>query len=126
MKITRIDHLVLTVRDLDATCRFYAEVLGMEVVTFGEGRKALQFGHQKLNLHEAGREFEPHAQRPVPGSVDLCLLTDTPLTEVVATLQAAGVAVEQGPVRRTGATGPLMSVYVRDPDQNLVELANAL
>lgn len=124
MKITRIDHLVLTVRSIQATCDFYSRVLGMEVVTFGEGRKALAFGAQKFNLHEAGKEFEPKAGRPAPGAIDICLITDTPIDQVVRHLAAAGVPVVEGPVRRTGATGPILSVYFRDPDLNLVEVSN--
>ncbi len=122
--IDRLDHLVLTVRDVDATCAFYERALGMETVTFAGGRKALAFGGQKINLHQAGHEFEPKAAHPTPGSADLCLITETPLAEVVAHLTACGVAVEEGPVPRTGARGPITSVYVRDPDGNLVEVAN--
>lgn len=124
LKITRIDHLVLTVRSIEATCDFYARALGMEVVTFGQGRKALAFGTQKLNLHEAGKEFEPKAHAPTPGAIDLCLITETPLDAVLAHLAAVGVPVLEGPVARTGATGPITSVYFRDPDQNLIEVAN--
>lgn len=123
MRIGRIDHLVLTVRDIAATCEFYAHVLGMEVVTFGEGRKALAFGQQKFNLHEAGREFEPKAERPTPGSADLCLIAQGPLDAVIAHLAACNVAIVEGPVRRTGALGPIMSVYFRDPDANLIEIS---
>jgi catechol 2,3-dioxygenase-like lactoylglutathione lyase family enzyme len=126
MEIARLDHLVLTVRDIAATCRWYERVLGMQVVTFGTARTALQFGQQKINLHQAGYEFEPKAQHPTPGSADLCFITTTPLDHVIAHLAACGVAVEAGPVQRTGARGPLQSVYVRDPDANLIELANAL
>jgi catechol 2,3-dioxygenase-like lactoylglutathione lyase family enzyme len=123
MRIARLDHLVLTVRDVAATCDFYARVLGMEVVTFGEGRKALAFGRQKFNLHEAGREFEPKAERPTPGSADLCLIAEGPLDAVVAHLGACGVPILEGPVRRTGAVGPITSVYFRDPDRNLIEVS---
>ena len=123
MRIERLDHLVLTVRHIAATCDFYARVLGMEVVTFGEGRKALAFGQQKLNLHEAGREFEPKAERPTPGSADLCLIAQGPLDAVIAHLAACDVAILEGPVRRTGALGPITSVYFRDPDGNLVEVS---
>lgn len=123
MRIERLDHLVLTVRDIAATCDFYARVLGMEVVTFGEGRKALAFGHQKFNLHEAGREFEPKAERPTPGSADLCLIAQGPLDAVIAHLAACDVAILEGPVRRTGALGPITSVYFRDPDANLIEVS---
>lgn len=124
MRVERLDHLVLTVADIDASCAFYQRVLGMQVVTFGQGRKALAFGQQKINLHRHGAEFEPKALRPTPGSADLCLIVSTPLMEVMAHLQRCDVAIEEGPVPRTGATGPLLSVYIRDPDRNLIELAN--
>jgi len=124
MRIDRLDHLVLTVRDVDATCSFYVRVLGMQLVTFGGERKALAFGRQKINLHQAGREFEPKAALPTPGSADLCLITDVPLDEVIAHLTACDVAVVEGPVMRTGATGPIRSVYFRDPDGNLIEVSN--
>lgn len=124
MKIDRIDHFVLTVRDLEATCEFYSKALGMQVVTFAGGRKALAFGDQKLNLHVAGKEFEPKADRPTPGSGDFCLITTVPLPEVVAHLQSCGVKIIEGPVARTGARGPIRSVYLRDPDLNLVEVSN--
>jgi len=126
MRIDSLDHLVLTVADVDATCAFYARVLGMDVVTFAGGRKALGFGRQKINLHSHGREFEPKADRPTPGSGDLCLLTSMPLDAVVAHLEAERVSIVEGPVRRTGATGPILSVYFRDPDGNLIEVANPL
>ena len=126
MKIDSIDHLVLTVRDLEATCEFYSRVLGMEVATFGNGRTALRFGTQKINLHEAGKEFDPRAAHPTPGSGDLCLLTDQPLNRVIEHLRECGVAIVEGPVRKAGAVGPLESVYVRDPDGNLIEISNAL
>ncbi|WP_232429508.1 VOC family protein [Noviherbaspirillum autotrophicum] len=124
MKIDRIDHIVLTVRSIDATCAFYAEVLGMDVVSFGQGRKALAFGAQKINLHQHGAEFEPKALKPTPGSADLCLITSVRLDDVLAHLARCGVAIEDGPVERTGATGPIRSVYFRDPDQNLIEVSN--
>lgn len=124
MKIERLDHLVLTVRDLQATCRFYAEVLGMEVVQFAGGRFALQFGSQKINLHEQGKEFEPKASRPVPGSADLCFITEIPVREVMEHLQACSIPIEEGPVPRTGALGRIESVYFRDPDKNLIEVSN--
>lgn len=126
MQIDHLDHLVLTVADIETTVDFYTRVLGMQAVTFGEGRKALVFGQQKINLHQAGREFEPKAERPTPGSADLCFIVATPLAEVVAHLQAQGVAIVEGPVQRTGATGPIRSVYVRDPDFNLIELSTPL
>ena len=124
MKIDRLDHLVLTVKDLDATCDFYTSVMGMEVITFGSGRKALHFGAQKINLHEYGNEFEPKADHPTPGSADLCFITSVPLPEVIAHLHACGVAILDGPIERTGATGRILSVYFRDPDQNLIEVSN--
>ncbi|TVT26846.1 VOC family protein [Amycolatopsis rhizosphaerae] len=126
MKISRLDHLVLTVASIEAAVEFYTAVLGMEVVTFRGDRKALTFGSSKINLHEAGKEFEPKAARPTPGSADVCLIVDTPLDDVIAELTAAGVAIEEGPVERTGATGPIISVYLRDPDRNLIELSNYL
>lgn len=126
MKISRIDHLVLTVRNIGATCDFYSSILGMEVTTFGAGRKALTFGCQKINLHEAGKEFEPKAEKPTPGAIDLCLISNTALDEVVKHLNARGVPIVEGPVARTGATGRIASVYIRDPDQNLIEISNYL
>ncbi|MBH1937339.1 VOC family protein [Streptomyces sp. AV19] len=124
MRIDRLDHLVLTVADLDVTVGFYTRVLGMTPVTFKGGRRALAFGHSKINLHEAGHEFEPKAHRPTPGSADLCLVVDEPLETVAAELARHGVPVVEGPVERTGAGGPIVSVYVRDPDDNLIELSN--
>ncbi len=123
MRVVSLDHLVLTVHSVEATCAFYASVLGMEVVAFGEGRKALVFGSQKINLHEHGREFEPKAGQPTPGSADLCFLTDTPPEKVMEQLNARGVPIVDGPVTRSGAVGPIRSVYIRDPDDNLVEIA---
>ena len=125
-RVDRLDHLVLTVADVETSCAFYGRVLGMRVVTFGNARKALAFGTQKINLHAHGREFEPKARRPTPGSADLCFLTSVPLPEIVAHLNAQGVAIVEGPVERTGATGPLRSIYFRDPDGNLIEVANAI
>jgi catechol 2,3-dioxygenase-like lactoylglutathione lyase family enzyme len=123
MRIARADHLVLTVADLDATLAWYQQVLGMRPVTFAGGRHALTFGTQKLNLHRAGHELQPHAAHPAPGTVDLCLISCVPLTEVQQHLSANGVPIELGPVTRTGATGTITSLYVRDPDANLVEIA---
>jgi len=122
--IDRIDHIVLTVFDIDRTIDFYSRVLGMEPVTFAGGRRALSFGRQKLNLHQAGREFEPKALRPGPGAIDLCFIAATPLEQVIASLKDANVAIIQGPVAKTGALGPMQSVYFRDPDGNLVEVSN--
>jgi catechol 2,3-dioxygenase-like lactoylglutathione lyase family enzyme len=124
MKIDRLDHFVLTVADIDASCDFYARVLGMDVVSFGEDRKALAFGIQKINLHQHRHEFEPKAKQPTPGSADFCLITSVPLDQVVEHLHQCGVAIEDGPVMRTGARGPIQSVYFRDPDANLVEVSN--
>lgn len=124
MRIDRLDHLVLTVIDLDRTCEFYTQVLGMQLVTFGDGRIALAFGHQKINLHVAGCEYEPKAARPVPGSADLCLITNEAIPDVIAQLKQAGVVIEEGPVNRTGAQGPMISIYIRDPDRNLIELSS--
>ncbi len=124
MKIDSLDHLVLTVEDIEATAAFYSRVLGMDIITFGGGRKALAFGAQKINLHQHGKEFEPKAQQPTPGSADLCFITSVPLPEVISNLASCHVVVMEGPVRRTGATGPILSVYFRDPDMNLIEVAN--
>ena len=124
MKINRLDHLVLTVKDIEATCAFYARVLGMDVITFGSGRKALAFGGQRINLHEYGKEFEPKAHRPTPGSADLCFVTDEPLSSVIRHLHSCNVPILEGPVRRTGANGPIVSVYFRDPDLNLIEVSS--
>jgi len=124
MKIDRLDHLVLTVKNVAATCEFYSTVLGMQVVTFGENRKALVFGSQKINLHESRKEFEPKAYHPIPGSADLCFLTSTPLNEVIERLTHYGIEIVEGPVQRTGAIGQILSVYLRDPDRNLIEVSN--
>ena len=126
MNILQLDHLVLTVRDIDATCRFYADHLGMEVITFGDNRKALRFGNQKINLHQLGHEFEPRAAKPTCGAADLCFLSDTPLEDIMVKLQQAGIEVLEGPVQRTGASGPIISIYLRDPDDDLIEISNAL
>ncbi|MBB2795319.1 VOC family protein [Rhizobium phaseoli] len=126
IRIDRLDHLVLTVADIAATCDFYSRILGMSVETFAEGRKALKFGRQKINLHRAGHEFEPKAKHAAPGSGDLCFIAETPIADVIAHLQASGVAIEEGPVERTGATGRLRSVYFRDPDGNLIEVSDLI
>jgi catechol 2,3-dioxygenase-like lactoylglutathione lyase family enzyme len=123
MKVDRLDHLVLTVKDIDATCRFYAKVLGMEVVTFGDHRKALAFGSQRINLHQAGQELAPKAHRPTPGSADLCFLVGASMENLLVHVQGCGIEIILGPVRRTGAAGELESVYFRDPDLNLIEVA---
>jgi catechol 2,3-dioxygenase-like lactoylglutathione lyase family enzyme len=124
MQIARLDHLVLTVADIERACAFYTKVLGMEVVTFGEGRTALRFGEQKINLHPADNIPGLVADRPTPGSGDLCFISETPLAEVVAHLEKCGVPIIAGPVPRAGAIGTILSVYIRVPDQNLVEISN--
>ena len=128
--LASLDHLVLTVADIPATLAFYTGVLGMQAETFpvadGTRRHALTFGTQKINLHPKGGEFDPKAARPTPGSADLCFLTATPLTAWQTHLATCGVAVEEGPVRRTGARGPILSLYLRDPDGNLIEVSNRL
>jgi catechol 2,3-dioxygenase-like lactoylglutathione lyase family enzyme len=125
MQIDRLDHLVMTVADIEATCAFYTRVMGMQVVTFGQqGRKALAFGQQKINLHERGKEFEPKAHLPIPGSADLCFISSTPMSEIIQHLGEQQVEIILGPVQRTGAAGALESVYFRDPDGNLIEVSN--
>ena len=126
INITKLDHLVLTVVDIEATCNFYSRVLGMDVISFGEGRKALRFGQQKFNLHQAGKEFSPKADKPTVGAIDLCLISDTPIDEIISELKQQQILIEEGPVARTGATGALLSVYIRDPDKNLIEIANQI
>ena len=121
--LEQLDHIVLTVANIHATTDFYTEVLSMDIVTFN-GRTALKFGEQKINLHLRGHEFQPHTSRPTPGSADLCFITLTPIEEVVDYLNVLKVHIEEGPVERTGAVGKLMSVYIRDPDQNLIEISN--
>ena len=123
IQIDRLDHLVLTVTSIDETCDFYSRVLGMEVSRFGEGRTALNFGRQKINLHEVGKEFVPRAARATAGSGDLCLVSATPLEVVVEHLNKCRVTIIEGPVLKTGATGPIRSVYFRDPNGNLIEVS---
>ncbi len=124
--IERMDHLVLTVRDIEATCRFYGDILGMRVIDFAGGRRALTFGNQKINLHQRGREHEPKAGQPTCGSADICFIAATGLKEIMAHLRQHHISIIAGPVRRSGAAGPLLSIYCRDPDDNLVEIANLL
>lgn len=125
MTINRIDHLVLTVADVAATCLFYSDVLGMQIIEFGDGRKALRFGNQKINLHQKGKEFEPKALIPTPGSADLCFIADTPIEIVLQELQIKGINIVEGIVERTGATqATILSIYIRDPDMNLIEISN--
>ena len=123
--LEHLDHLVLTVANIDATIDFYTEVLGMEVVTF-QGRKALAFGIQRLNLHQRGHEFDPKAAHPTPGSADLCFLTTTSLENVMEYLREQKIHIEEGPVDRDGTIGKLRSIYLRDPDRNLIEISNTL
>jgi len=121
--IDHLDHLVLTTREPERCIDFYVRVLGMRLAPLGAGRIAFRFGDQKINVHVAGKEFEPKADRPTPGSLDLCFIAAVPLAEVIERLRVAGVGIEEGPVPRTGAAFPIRSVYVRDPDRNLIELA---
>nr|XP_019944541.1 PREDICTED: glyoxalase domain-containing protein 5 isoform X1 [Paralichthys olivaceus] len=133
VQLSHLDHLVLTVKSVPDTISFYTSVLGMDVITFKGNRKALGFGQQKFNLHQLGQEFEPKAKHPTSGSADLCLITNTPLATVAAhlksvcfssPLQVCGVEIEEGPVGRSGAVGPITSLYFRDPDHNLIEVSN--
>jgi catechol 2,3-dioxygenase-like lactoylglutathione lyase family enzyme len=124
IRIDHLDHLVLTVANIEETCAFYADVLGMEIETFSGGRKALRFGNQKINLHQIGHEFEPKAKVPTPGSGDLCFIAATLLEDVIAHLNRLAIPIEQGPIDRTGAMGKIRSVYIRDPDANLIEISN--
>lgn len=126
MNITHLDHLVLTVSNIDISANFYQQVLGMQLITFGEGRFALTFGHQKINLHQHGAEFEPKAKTVQIGSADLCFITDTDLHQVQQHIEQCGETIIEGPVERTGATGKIMSIYLRDPDGNLIEIANVI
>lgn len=121
--ISHLDHLVLTTRELTACLDFYTRVLGMKAITFRQNRHALIFGHQKINIHEYGKEYEPKAHLPVPGSLDLCFIVDKSMTEVLSHLREQDAAVLEGPVKRTGAVGTITSVYLRDPDLNLIELS---
>jgi catechol 2,3-dioxygenase-like lactoylglutathione lyase family enzyme len=124
--IDHLDHLVLTATDAEATQDFYVRVMGMQLETFGAGRMAFTFGHQKINLHIRGHEFEPKAHLPVPGALDLCFIASIPLDQVIERLAAANWPIIEGPIQRTGATGPIRSVYVRDPDLNLIEISEQL
>lgn len=124
MHVERIDHLVLTVADIEQSVEFYSRVMGMQRIEFGEGRIALAFGTQKINLHQRGREFSPRAGQVQPGSADLCFVIEEPVERVLEELQVHGVDVIEGPVPRTGARGKIVSVYFRDPDQNLIEVCN--
>lgn len=122
--ISKLDHLVLTVRSIEDTVRFYTDVLGMAQEIFGEGRIALKFGAQKINLHQSGKEFEPKARTPTPGSADVCFITDLPIQEAYDRVSEKKVQIVEGIVSRTGAAGPIQSFYFRDPDQNLIEVSS--
>ncbi|MCW1961814.1 VOC family protein [Chryseobacterium viscerum] len=124
MKIKNLDHLVLTVADIDKTIEFYTHVMGFEAVIFGDNRKALIFGNQKINLHQKGHEFEPKAEYPTSGSADLCFIAQTDIHDVMEELRQKKVEIIEGIVDRTGAVGKIKSVYFRDPDQNLIEVSN--
>ena len=126
MYIIKLDHLVLTVKDINATILFYTTVLGMKQVIFAGNRQALQFGNQKINLHQKDDIIEPRAAQPTPGSADLCLITDIPLEQVIEHVQSCEVKILAGPVPRSGAIGGLLSVYLRDPDGNLIEISNSV
>ncbi|MFK4049960.1 VOC family protein [Acinetobacter venetianus] len=126
MKISHLDHLVLTVANIETTCQFYQSALNFEVITFGDNRKALKFGTQKINLHQTGKEFEPKAHQPTAGSADLCFIAETALEDVIAHLHTLNIEIDEGPIERTGATGKILSIYLRDPDQNLIEISNYL
>jgi len=126
LKISRLDHLVLTVKDLDKTCDFYNTVLGIETQIFSGNRRALKVGAQKINLHLYGNELEPKAQHPTPGAADLCFITNVPIDDVAKHLKDCRVEIIEGPVKKAGAQGPILSVYFRDPDGNLIEVSNAL
>jgi len=121
--IDHIDHIVLTTRDKEGCIRFYTEILGMKLEKFSENRLALKFGEQKINLHEWGREFEPRAHVAAPGTLDLCFIAAVPLAKVIQRLNEKKIPILEGPVAKTGAMGPMQSVYVRDPDLNLVEIS---
>ena len=124
MQIKRLDHLVLTVKDIQASCAFYADILNMQVSTFADNRTALHFGQMKINLHQQGHEFEPKAKHPTPGSADLCFIVEQTLDEVMAVLHQHNIPLELEPTSRTGACGKITSIYIRDPDNNLIELSN--
>ncbi|UHO39967.1 VOC family protein [Chryseobacterium capnotolerans] len=124
MRINHIDHIVLTVADINKTIQFYTQIMGFEVITFGDNRKALAFGNQKINLHQKGHEFEPKAEKPTPGSADLCFIAQTDIHDILEELKQKNIEIIEGIVDRTGAVGKIKSVYFRDPDQNLIEVSN--
>lgn len=124
IRISHLDHLVLTVASIERSCDFYQRVLNFEIIQFGNQRKALKFGQQKINLHEVGHEFEPKAAHPTQGSADLCFIAETPINEIIQHIKQCNIRIEEGPIQRTGAMGNILSVYIRDPDQNLIEISN--
>jgi len=124
MKVKRLDHLVLTVKDIQVSVDFYTQVLGMTLVEFADNRKALQFGLQKINLHQLGHEYRPHAETPTSGSADLCFILDTPIEKIQQELYNKNIAIIEGPITRTGSNGEIISLYIHDPDKNLIELSN--
>ena len=124
MEIERFDHIVLTVKNIDKTVQFYTDILGMNVITFGDNRKALTFGNQKINLHEKGKENEPKAKVPTCGSGDICIISKTQIESVKSELEKKGIKIIEGIVSRTGAIGKILSIYLRDPDENLIEISN--
>ena len=126
MDIQSLDHLVLTVNNIEESIQFYCNILGMQHIQFGDNRHALKFGEQKINLHQADNIFHPSAHSPTSGSADLCFIVDTSIEKVIAELNEAGIEIIEGPVERTGATGEILSVYIRDPDLNLIELSNSI
>ena len=126
MNIKSIDHIVLTVKDIDVTCDFYSNILNMTIIDLGKGRKALSFGNQKINLHKLGNEIEPKANNPTSGSADICFISDTKIEELLKELRNKGIASVEGPVERMGAKGKMLSIYFRDPDLNLIEVSNYL
>ena len=126
MKVKELDHFVLTANDIEDSIQFFTTVLGMELVSFEDGRNSLIFGKQKINLHQAGKEILPHAKHPLPGSADLCFVTDTSMEQILEHLNTCGITILEGPVKRIGATGPLQSIYIQDPDGNLIEISNQL
>ncbi len=126
MVVTKLDHIVLTVKDIQTTVSFYTTVLGMKLERFGRDRVGLSYGTGKINLHEFGSEFKPKAWKPTPGSSDLCFIVSTPLNEIKTHVESIGITIIKGPVMRTGTKGPIESLYFRDPDQNLIEVANEI
>ncbi|MDR0228559.1 MAG: VOC family protein [Flavobacteriaceae bacterium] len=124
MRVNHLDHLVMTVSDIDITVKFYTNILGFELDVFGDNRKALKFGNQKINLHQKGKEFEPKANHPTVGALDLCFIVEENVEQIIMELQQKGIEIVQGIVSRTGALGEIQSIYLRDPDDNLIELSN--